>query len=271
MVVYDNGGNEIDRGGDQKLMIKKRVKTYILSVCIVISLFVLYIWSIITVSDKKTEIKIREAIYTEEFKAEEDSQQESVSIELHYPQISGMGDSAKEERINALIRQDIFEILEHEPLTWPDYCFSAGTICSEVKFLNGSIVSIFYTGYCGYISPGRGVGAPFGRAITIDIESERIMALDDVISDFDTLSTLLMDNKFENITEWEGQKGNYPFNRENVTRPNEWKMSSQCKSWYTDGKNLVIIETVLDTYNEYSKNIRSVYNIFKEDFIKKIK
>lgn len=40
--------------------------------------------------NKKSEIKITEEIYTEEFKAEADSQQESVSIEVHYPQISGL-------------------------------------------------------------------------------------------------------------------------------------------------------------------------------------
>jgi hypothetical protein len=45
-----------------------------------------------------------EEIYTEEFKAEADSQQESVSIEVHYPQISGLNNPEKEKRINNLIK-----------------------------------------------------------------------------------------------------------------------------------------------------------------------
>lgn len=251
-------------------MIKKSVKkVYILSACIVISLFAIYMWSTMTGSDKKTEIKITEAIYTEQFKAEEDSQQESVSIELHYPQIRGMGDPAKEERINNLIKEDIFEILEHEPLTWPEYCFCAGTNISEVKFANDKIISICYKGHLGYISPGHGDDS-FARATTIDIEQERIMTLDDVISDFDTLNTLLLNNKFENITEWEGVKGTYPFNDSYIIRPEGWQISKQNRSWYTDGEEFVILETAV-IYNEYSKNIQSMNNIFKKSFIDKIK
>lgn len=245
-------------------------KKNIVLLCSIV-VFILLARSFYVILSDREVLEVSESVYTKEFKAEEDSHQESVSIELHYPQISGMKDSAKEKRINMLISQNILEILDHEPLAWSDYCFSAGTMRSEVKYFNSDVISIFYTGYCGYISPGRGVGAPFGMAITIDIETERIMTLDDVISDFDTLSALLLDNKFENITEWEGKKGNYPFNRENVIRPDGWGISGQCTSWYTDGKNLIIIETVLDTYNEYSKSIKSMKNIFKEDFIKMIK
>lgn len=130
-------------------MVKKDIKKkYIMLLCSIVA-FLLLVRSFFAILSNREVLKISETVYTEEFRAEEDSQQESVSIELHYPQISGLGDSAKEERINTLIRQDIFEILEHEPLTWSDYCFSAGTMRSEVKFLNDNIISIFYTGYCG--------------------------------------------------------------------------------------------------------------------------
>uniref|UniRef100_A0A0N5B1L9 RHS repeat protein n=1 Tax=Syphacia muris TaxID=451379 RepID=A0A0N5B1L9_9BILA len=62
------------------------------------------------------------------------------------------------------------------------------------------------------------------------------MTLDDVISDFDTLNTLLLNNKFENITEWEGVKGTYPFNDSYIIRPEGWQISKQNRSWYTDGE-----------------------------------
>lgn len=219
--------------------------------------------------NKKSEIKITEEIYKEEFKAEADSQQESVSIELHYPQISGLNNPEKEKRINNLIKEDIFEILEHKPLIWPDYWFIADTNVSEVKFVNDKVISICYKGDLGYISPGHGCDS-FARATTIDIEQERILTLDDVISDFDTLNTLLLNNEFENITEWEGVKGTYPFNDSYIIRPAGWQISKQNRSWYTDGEEFVILETSV-IYNEYSKNIQSMNNIFKKSFIDKIK
>lgn len=48
----------------------------------------------------------------------------------------------------------------------------------------------------------------------IDIEKEKILSLEDIIADYNVLYDMLMADKFENTTKWEGQAGQYKISEE---------------------------------------------------------
>lgn len=66
----------------------------------------------------------------------------------------------------------------------------------------------YMRGADGPMLPPRGNPA-VAMVTTIDIGGERILTLEDVVSDYDRLYDLLTADKFENITRWDGVAGQY--------------------------------------------------------------
>lgn len=190
-------------------------------------------------------------------------------IDIYYPQLSGFADSAKEERINALIEEDVKKIIRDEKGDeYKVYCVS---LDYEIKFLNKRIISILYDGMDGYITPGHGLNGK-ALATTIDMEEERVIALKDVVTDYTELGDMLLADEFEHITKWEGKAGGYTVSWEyrgcedNI----EDDLRERYNQWYTDGDNFVIITEKRADYNEYSINIESVRRILDAEFLKKL-
>ena len=191
-------------------------------------------------------------------------------IDIYYPQLRGFSDSVKEERINALIEEDVKKIIGEKNKEGDDslYCIS---LDYEIKFLNERIISILYEGMYGYIMPGHGLNA---KAITttIDIEEEKVITLKDVVTDFSELSDMLMADEFEHVTMWEGSTGgcqiSWIFKSGEVLEEN---LRETYQQWYTDGNNFVVItENTRADYNEYSISNESVKHILDEDFLGKL-
>ena len=132
-------------------------------------------------------------------------------IEIYYPQLCGLEDSAKEERINALIEEDIMQIMGEKNKEGDDslYCINFDY---KIEFMNERIISIRYRGWDGYITTGHAALDDEVIATTIDIEEEKIVALQDVVTDLRELSDMLLAEEFESITLWEGEKPLLPEN-----------------------------------------------------------
>lgn len=188
-----------------------------------------------------------------------------------YPQLSGMKDKEKEKRLNALIEKDAMKILEHDN---PDdeWCFSA-ILNYEIKYRDNQIVSILYKGSYGAILPGT--GQPDTAMVTnIDIEEEKILSLEDIIADYNVLYDMLMADKFENTTKWEGQAGQYKISEEYSSAERlmkELKGDDEDIEWYIDDEYFVIVILGGCTdYNEYAISLQDARLFLQKDFIKRI-
>lgn len=195
-------------------------------------------------------------------------------IDIYYPQLSGLEDTEKENRINALIKEDVKKIIGEKNKEGDDtlYCIN---LDYEVKFLNERIISILYEGRRGYIMPGR--ARMLGKAIatTIDIEEEKIITLKEVVTDFTELSDMLLEDEFENITMWEGKAGTFEVSweykgYEDKEYEIEKDLREEERQWYTDGNNFIVILEEFQDYNEYSISNDLVKHILDEEFLKKL-
>lgn len=202
-------------------------------------------------------------------------QDEYNDIEIYYPQIQGFEDLDKAERINALIENDVKKLILEERVSEHLFC---AYLNYEVKFLNENIISIFYKGMYGYITPGHGLYAT-ALATTIDLEKQKVLTLSDIVTDFDTLSERLLKDQFESITTWEGITGTGRFSRDWILfdkkdlieqmKATEFDSANSAIEWYTDG-DLFVIVYVGVIYNEYATNIESVKNLLSEEFYRKV-
>lgn len=195
-------------------------------------------------------------------------------IDIYYPQLSGLEDTEKENRINALIKEDVKKIIGEKNKEGDDtlYCIN---LDYEVKFLNERIISILYEGRRGYIMPGR--ARMLGKAIatTIDIEEEKIITLKEVVTDFTELSDMLLEDEFENITMWEGKAGTFEVSweykgYEDKEYEIEKDLREEERQWYTDGNNFIVILEEFQDYNEYSISNDLVKHILDEEFLEKL-
>lgn len=195
---------------------------------------------------------------------------------INYPQLSGMDDKEKETRINSIIEKDAMKILEQGTLDYPEYQgrFSVN-LDYDIKDMNDQIISILYKGCFIPIGPGKGIPA-VAMATTIDMEEERILTLENAVADYDLLYDSLMEDKFENITKWDGVAGQYK-----VSKEYEYKMSTLLEDlngddrdmeWYIiDNKYFVIV--ILDgmaDYNEYAISLQDAKGFLRKKFYKKI-
>ena len=189
-------------------------------------------------------------------------------INIYYPQLAGLEDGAKEERINDLIEEDVKKLIGEKNKEGDDtlYCLD---LDYEVKFLNDRIISILYKGGHGYISAGHGYPAK-AVATTIDLEEEKVISLKDIVTDFSELRDMLIADKFENITMWEGSAEGCEVSA--VARKIRWYGLDEDLQWYTDGDNFIVIiaETLAGDYNEYSIDIESVRHILEETFLQDV-
>ena len=198
-------------------------------------------------------------------------EEERNEIKIYYPQLCGLEDSAKEERINALIEEDIMQIMGEKNKEGDDslYCIKFDY---KIAFMNERIISIRYRGWDGYITTGHAALDDEVIATTIDIEEEKIVTLQDVVTDLKELSDMLLADEFEGITVWEGVKGGYPFSGEFGGTVDELKenLREKPQEWYTDGENFIFVYMRGRYYNEYSSSFESVGHILDAEFLKKL-
>lgn len=190
---------------------------------------------------------------------------------IDYPHLSGMKDEEKEKRLNALIEKDVVRILEHNN---PDdkWCFSA-ILNYEIKYRDNQIISILYKGSYGAILPGTGQ-SDTAMVTTIDMEEEKILSLEDVVADYNVLYDMLITDKFENTTKWEGQAGQYKMSEEYSSAGRlmkELKGDDEDIEWYIDERNFVIIIFGGYTdYNEYAISLQDAKLFLQKEFFKRI-
>lgn len=191
---------------------------------------------------------------------------------IDYPQLSGMKDKEKEKRLNALIEKDVVRILEHDN---PDdeWCFSA-ILNYEMKYRDNQIISILYKGSYGAILPGTGQ-PDTAMVTTIDMEEEKILSLEDVVADYNVLYDMLIADKFENTTEWEGQAGQYKISEEyggaDGRLMKELKGDDEDIEWYIDeGHFVIIIFSGYTDYNEYAISLQDAKLFLQKEFFKRI-
>lgn len=196
-------------------------------------------------------------------------------IYIDYPQLSGMADKdkEKEKRLNALIKKDALKIMERDTSD-SEYCFTAG-LDYEVKYLDDRIISILYEGWNGYITPGQGYPAT-AMATTIDIEEEKILALEDAVADYDVLHDMLMADAFENTSKWDGVAGQHT-----VSQDYDYKSYSTLMEdlggddedieWHIDdGHFVIVVLNGIADYNEYAVGLQEAKDFLKKDFWQKI-
>lgn len=201
------------------------------------------------------------------------------SLAILYPQLVGMEDTEKMDRINALIYEEIKKYVDAGKegiATEYGYEFSAYWDC-EVKRADEQILSIYFSGSSGAFTEGKGIN-PYAFAINIDLEKEEVMSIHEFIEDLETLSEMLLDDKFEHITLWDGQAGNEWMSREYEKHEEELlehMMNTEFTydhyvDWYITGEQFVFVSQKTPYYNEYAIDIGRVEDIIDEEYSEKL-
>ncbi len=232
-----------------------------------------------------------------------DYENEYCLVNLSYPQMVGSWDKEKESKINRLIEDDVKKLME---LAAPDeengYIFVIGTFLYEIEYADEKFISISYNGYAQYHSPGKGFDSSM-MATTIDCEEMKVLELKDVVSDLDGLCQMLMEDRFEHITAWEGRTGDYKmsdiysYGDEDQSyllleelngndREIEWyikerkmSFSDRWSAFWGDevdkalaGKDFVIVDLQFMgagvAHNEFAIEMEQIRELLKEDFVK---
>ncbi|MCM1090863.1 MAG: hypothetical protein NC092_10060 [Butyrivibrio sp.] len=198
---------------------------------------------------------------------------ENMSATLHYPQITGIGDTEKEKRINQLI-DDIAKVVELDTPDEYGRILDIGVRWYEIKYASEQIISIAYSGWEGRLAAGSGLPATMFTT-TIDIEAEKVLELEDVICDMDGLYEQLKDDRFKHITAWEGETGYYKITTDFYSDEDlKEALLSGKMEWYVDGKNFVVVDLEYQGggvgYNEYARDMKRLDGIIDKDFRQKI-
>ena len=198
-------------------------------------------------------------------------------IQVCYPQIQGLDDEGKEKRINYQIRKDatrlVSGIVYEKDNLWHNLDY-------EIKFLNGKMISVCYKGRSGAVI-GGGRGWPNILTTTMDIEEGKILRLEDIVTDFDTLCEMLIEDEFEGITKWDGVAGNtvsqeYRYTKQSVGWIKERMIEGWIPpdatnfDWYTDGSRFVIVISQWNTYDEFAIDLSEVEDILDREFLEKL-
>ncbi len=198
-------------------------------------------------------------------------------IEVDYPKLQEI-EGIDVQKINSLIENDLMRIFENNQLYKENnYCLH---LKCEVAYFGNNIISIQYKGFDG---PGILVKSYYEKALgtTIDMKSEKVLHLEDIIIDFDGLSELLMEDKFEAIEIWAGEepdklsvclqgKDRNIFIEELQTYGSGYIENVE---WYTDGSAVVIIYGNLTEryYGEYAGSKELMAGINAPQFWEEIK
>ena len=226
-----------------------------------------------------------------------DYENEYCRVKLSYPQMTGNSDKEKESKINRLIEADIKKLME---LAAPDeeygYIFTIGNRFYEIEYADEKFISISYDGWAEYQPPGRGLHFSM-MATTIDCEEMKVLELKDVVSDLNGLCQMLLDDRFEGITLWDGvgdlEKVSTTYRGDGAEcdlledlngddRDIEWYIKEREMSfserwnafWGDDvdkalaGKDFVIVTLRDYYYHEYAIDMRQIRELLKEDFVK---
>ena len=232
-----------------------------------------------------------------------DYKNEYCLVNLSYPQMVGSRDKEKESKINRLSEDDVKKLME---LAAPDeengYIFEIGTFLYEIEYADEKFISISYDGYAQYFSPGKGFDSSM-MATTIDCEEMKVLELKDVVSDLDGLCQMLMEDRFEHITAWEGRTGDYKMSDiysygdedwsyllleelNGNDREIEWYIKKRKMSlldwwsilWGNDvdealvDKDFVIVDLQFMgagvAHNEFAIEMEQIRELLKEDFVK---
>ena len=232
-----------------------------------------------------------------------DYKNEYCLVNLSYPQMVGSRDKEKESKINRLIEDDVKKLME---LAAPDeengYIFEIGTFLYEIEYADEKFISISYDGYAQYFSPGKGFDSSM-MATTIVCEEMKVLELKDVVSDLDGLCQMLMEDRFEHITAWEGRTGDYKMSDiysygdedwsyllleelNGNDREIEWYIKKRKMSlldwwsilWGNDvdealvDKDFVIVDLQFMgagvAHNEFAIEMEQIRELLKEDFVK---
>lgn len=221
------------------------------------------------VSSEVEEVTDSLSFYFEE--TEYEYSDENCNISLRYPQMTGSNDTEKEKRINHLIEEDIQKVSEWATPDEYGRKFDVGVTWYEIKYADEKLISIVYSGWAGRLQSGSGLPATM-MATTIDCEKETVLELQDVVSDFDGLCRLLLEDCFENITAWDGEPGQYKISESYWLGGADALMSdlkgSDCHlEWYIEKDCFIIVDLNGKYYNEYSIEVKQVENILQEDFV----
>lgn len=207
-------------------------------------------------------------------------------VAICYPQLHGFYDIEKEKKVNQLIEeeakrmipQDLVDVFSSDSSLvneYPDYIMGL-YLLYEIKYMNEDIVSIFYKGLRGRIDSGYRP-KQMAMATTIDLENAEVIKLTDIIIDLEELSTMLLDDQFENISIWDGVPSTTTISSEYggveaqkelleaLSGSHEYRVIE----WYIGGSNLVIM-TVDNYYEEYSKDLDSCLGLVDENFREKL-
>ncbi len=210
-------------------------------------------------------------------KKEYSNQRRHNEIQIFYPQIQGLDDEGKEKRINYQIRKDatrlVSGIVYEKDNLWHNLDY-------EIKFLNGKMISVCYEGRSG-ATIGVERGWPNILTTTVDIEAGKVLRLKDVVTDFDTLCEMLVEDEFEGITKWEGVAGNtvsqeYRYTKQSVGWIKERMIEGWIPpdatnfDWYTDGSRFVIVISQWNTYDEFAIDLSEVEDILDREFLEKL-
>ena len=234
-----------------------------------ISMVVLIFGNGLTVAGNWEEVSI--------IKKEYSNQRRHNEIQIFYPQIQGLDDEGKEKRINYQIRKDatrlVSGIVYEKDNLWHNLDY-------EIKFLNGKMISVCYKGRSGAtIAVER--GWPNILTTTVDIEAGKVLRLKDVVTDFDTLCEMLIEDGFEGITKWDGVAGNtvsqkYGYPKQSLGWIKERMIEGWIPpdatnfDWYTDGSRFVIVISKWNTYDEFAIDLSEVEDILDSEFLEKL-
>lgn len=209
-------------------------------------------------------------------------QENGFDIEIHYPELKGMEDVEKEERINQLIEVEAKRLIPQErdiPDEWIDDGYITCVFLDyDVKFVNNNIISILYEGMDGCMVKGLD-GAVM--ASTIDLQAEEVIKLSNVVTDMEQLYSWLLEDRFQNITLWDGTAGSdliseeYKGERRNLLMDALTETSNEHPfvEWYTDGMNLVIMSKSpygANEYSEYAESLESIEEVISQEFLNKL-
>lgn len=190
-------------------------------------------------------------------------------IIIFYPQLRGIGDDAREKQINDLIKQDEMKIVCRE-LYFEDTFYCSADY--EVKLVNEDIISIYYEGRFGSNIAAARPLHPVAATTNVALKTGKLLTLNDVVTDLEALAGMLLEEKFESITLWEGEKtaiSEYQFDREELIRgmqKEEWDVEGTNFGWYTDGRYFVVV-IYKRIYNEFAIDISEVEDILDHGFL----